>query len=348
MIAQTFGANDWAKMRVVLIATGGTISSVTRDDGSRSALVPGERLLAASGSPRGLKVEVRNLPPRGSYSFSLDDMSGIVDAIASALDEGADGVVVAHGTDTLEETALLADIRLSDPRPVVFTGAQRSSDDADSDGIRNLGDALTVAASPSAANRGVLICFGGRVLRARGASKAATTATEAFLPSCGSDLGRVEGDVLELSGSSDGAARATPHLPEGPGGARVDILHVYGGMGTDLLDASIAAGARGVVFVGTGSGNGNPELLARLRGVHAAGIVTVLASRVPAGLLEPRYAGEGGGHDLVAAGVILSEDLRAAQARVLLACLLTAHAPASDVAAAFTVSSARLLTPSHP
>lgn len=349
MLAQTFGTIDWAKMRIVLIATGGTISSVTREDGSRSPLISGEQLLASAGRPEGLRVEVRNLPPRASYSFSLGDMSTIVDAVQGALDGGADGVVVTHGTDTLEETALLADIRLSDSRPVVFTGAQRSSDAPDADGMRNLGDALTVSASTCARNRGVLISFGGRVLGARGSAKIDTTATEAFHPTHGTDLGCVSDGAVEWSEPAASTARTTPHLPGSPTEARVDILHVYSGMGSTLVDASIAAGARGIIFVGSGSGNGNPELLAQLRKVRTHDITAVLTSRVPSGLLEPRYAGHGGGRDLVDAGAVLAPNLRAAQARILLACLLTAHASEPDITAAFTlpVFSLSTTTPSH-
>lgn len=325
-------------MRIALVATGGTISSVTLGDGSRSASLQGAELVAAAGLPSEVDVRVSDLRPRGSYSFTLSDMSEIVDAVAAALRHEVDGVVVTHGTDTLEETAMLADIRLDDARPVVFTGAQRTSDETDADGARNLRDAVTVATSPQARGRGVLIAFGGRVLAARATTKTDTTALDAFRPAVGTDIGMVRDGVF--APTNDSAGRLTPHLPGAGPDARVEIIHAYGGMGRTLLDACRNAGVDGLVVQGTGSGNGNPDVLAALPELRAAGIVTVITSRVPSGPLAARYSRSGGGRDLVDAGAILSTDLRASQARVLLATLLDAGATLPQMRAAFAPDAA--------
>lgn len=320
-------------MRIALVATGGTISTVTSVDGGRSATLRGEDLLAAVRVPTGVEVDVRDFHPRGSYSFSLADMSAIVCAIVDALRDGADGVVVTHGTDTLEQTALLADIRLNDARPIVFTGAQRSADHPDSDGPDNLSDAIAVAAAPHARERGVLIAFGGRVLRARGTSKVETISLDAFRPSVGGGVGFVQdGDVALVDGP---AVRCTPHLPDRPDEVRVDIICTYGGMGRELIDASVQAGARGIVFEGTGSGNATPEVLAEIKELQHAGISAVISSRVVSGPLNAQYSGSGGGKDLVRAGAILTTDLRPPQARILLACLIAHKATADEATSAF-------------
>jgi L-asparaginase len=113
----------------------------------------------------------------GSYLLTLDDMTAICAKIREALiDPLVVGVVVMHGTDTMEETAYLAELTRDDPRPVVFTGAQNSADSSEPDGPDNLADAIAVASSPEAAGRGVLLCFAGQIFPARGVRKTHTFA----------------------------------------------------------------------------------------------------------------------------------------------------------------------------
>jgi L-asparaginase len=316
--------------RVVLLTTGGTISSrasgagvVATDDAETLG-----RLAARDGSD--VVVEAHEVLRVGSYQMRLGDLRTISDAVAAQLDRvDVDGIVITHGTDTLEETALLLDLVHDDARPVVLTGAQRAADAPGTDGPRNLADAVDVAASPAARDAGVLVAFAGTVLAARGTRKVHTVELTAF----GSPAGAV-GDVM------DGRVRLH-HGPRRPkplarptsafDSTRVDLVPAYPGSDDVLLRAAVDAGATGVVLVGTGVGNGPrglPELVERLT---ADGVVVGLCTRVPNGPVLPVY-GNGGGADLVAAGAVPLSALPASQARVALALLLSTGAEPADVA----------------
>ena len=170
-----------AMTRVAVVATGGTIASTATAGGvvaSRSAAD-----LLRSTHVTDIDVETVDLMTVGSYRMNLGHIRLISDAVAELLarkTDPIDGIVITHGTDTTEETAVLLDLVHDDPRPVVLTGAQRASDAADGDGPRNLADAVLVAASPRARGVGVLIVFAGRVLPARGTRKVHTAALAAF------------------------------------------------------------------------------------------------------------------------------------------------------------------------
>jgi L-asparaginase len=308
---------------VVLLTTGGTISSRRAPGGAvvatDDATTLGGPLLEAVDD---LRVEAHEVLRIGSYQMGLDHLRKVSDAVAGQLarDE-VDGIVVTHGTDTLEETAILLDLVHADPRPVVLTGAQRAADVPDTDGPRNLADAISVAASPAARDLGVLVSFAGTVFPARGTRKVHTLDLAAFANPDGA-LGQVrDGEVVITRSVS-----RPPSLPP-PGETfdttRVDLVPTYPGSDDVALRACVDAGATGVVLCGTGLGNGPPGLAGTVRELTGAGVVVALSTRVPAGPVLPVY-GNGGGADLVAAGAVPLSGLPASQARVTLALLLAA------------------------
>jgi L-asparaginase len=315
----------------VVLSTGGTIASRRDTAGASVASDAVAALLERLPAEPDVPVEGRDLLRLNSYLLSLGDMAGIVREIRRALaDETVLGVVVTHGTDTMEETAYLAELVHDDPRPVVFTGAQRPADAPDTDGPRNLADAVAVAAHPDAAGCGVLLVFDGSVFAAEGVRKIHTTAPSAFGAPDGGPLGRVRDGAVTVT------ARPVRRPPLEPAALevadlRVDVVASYPGTDTTVLEAVAAAGARGVVLAGTGVGNANPAVTDVVRRLTGEGLVVALSTRVPAGPVSAVY-GNGGGRDLVAAGAVPTGALGPSQSRILLAALLATHRDPAQVA----------------
>ncbi len=295
-----------------MLTTGGTIAS-TRDEHGVSTPSLGAADLVAGAAP-GVRVRAVEVLHADSSSLTLADAARVRAAAASALaDPAVAAVVVLHGTDSMEETALLLDLHHDDARPVVLTGAQRTADDPAPDGPANVALAARTALDPAARGRGVLVAFGGRVHRAVGLGKRHTTDLDAF------------------SSPAAPLPRVGPLPWTDAPWPRVDVVAVHPGADGVLVDAALAAGARGVVLQALGSGNASADVVEAVRRCTRAGVAVVVTTRVPGGPVSAGYGGGGGGHDLAAAGAVPSGELRAGQARVLLACLLRAGAGAGEV-----------------
>ncbi len=304
--------------RITVLTTGGTIACTTGPDGSLSPTVTGPELVAAISDrlAGAADVHVRDLVLLDSSKITLADVDGLIAAVRAELaDPQVAGVVVAHGTDSMEDSALALDLVHDDPRPVVFTGAQRPFDHPGSDGPGNLAVAVELAASEESRGRGVLLAFGGRTLPARGVIKRHTSRLDAF-----------------ASVIPDGATRPAP-LPVAPlAGIEVMVLAAWPGAGRELVDAAVAAGAQGLVIEALGSGNIGAGMGEGVVDALDAGVPVVVSTRVPEGAVKLAYAGSGGGATLSAHGAIAAGHLRPGQARMVLA---TAIASGVDPALLF-------------
>lgn len=301
---------------IVILTTGGTIASRTDADGVRAPAVSGGELVAAVPLPDHVRVEVREIASLDSSAMTPADMDRIRAAVAEALSgDRPDGVVVTHGTDTLEETALLLDMCHDDARPVIVTGSQLPFDDAATDAIDNLQDAILIAADPTSRGLGVLVVFGRAVLCARGVRKWHTTNRLAFATTAPED-----------------DERPAPLVPApGIAGIRVDVVALYPGADRAAIDAAVAAGARGVILEGMGAGNATASVAAAVR--EHDDVVFVMTSRVPRGGVDAIYGGVGGGAGLADLGVIGGGWMSPWQARIALAALLASGVDRTTIAA---------------
>jgi L-asparaginase len=300
--------------RLVVVTTGGTISTSADCEGVLLPVHGGAELAA------GLDVQVIDLFTIDSSELTPAEWLRIGTAVTEAA-QGADGVVVTHGTDTMEETALWLELTYDGAAPVVVTGAARPADAPDADGPANLRDALAVAASPLARDLGVLICFAGAVLPALGTTKVGGEGLFGGRP----PVGAVSAGTFSVTGSKQRA-----YLGAVTDLARVDIVAAYPGADATAIDAFVDAGAAGLVVEAAGAGNAGTRVVEAVGRACARGLAVAVTTRVPGGHAAALY---GPGHDLVRAGAVMVPQLRTSQARVLLMAALGLGLPVIDVIA---------------
>jgi L-asparaginase len=310
------------KPKVVLLATGGTIASrydpaLGRTVASQRAADLLERLPQVGDFAQ---VEVENFATIPSFDMSVQFAFGLTRRINEVLARtDVAGVVVTHGTDTMEETSYLTDLLLVSEKPAVFTGAQRAHDDPQSDGPYNLLNSVRVAASPLTRGLGAVVCFNGTFHAARDVTKVHASAVETFQSYEHGALGDVDVDkvvvhrrpVLRRSFQID-------RLEE-----RVELFRLALGVDLRSLEGVIDRGIAGLVIEGFGRGNGPTRLTALVRLAIEKDIIVLVTSRCPAGRVEPLYGGGGGGRDLADAGALFVGDLKGPKARLLLMVLLS-------------------------
>lgn len=234
------------------------------------------------------------------------------------------GIVVTHGTDTLEETAYFLDLTSADPRPIVLTGAMRQANALSADGPANLRAAIVVAAAPSARQRGTLVVMNDEIHEARTVTKGHTLRVDAFSVSGNSQIGAVNVTALNWArrAIAQGTARAVFTISAAQLLPRVEIIYSYAGADGQFIATAIATGARGLVIAAFGSGRITQGQSMAIQHALAQGVIVVLSSRVGNGTVEENYP-----QQLAptpeASGVILAGDLNPQKARVLLLLALT-------------------------
>lgn len=276
--------------RIKVLATGGTIAG-----SGGSALVRGYapgRIGVAElvAGIRALGLDARldavDVAAVGSQDIGWRVWQALHREIAAAMaDDRVTGVIVTHGTDTAEETALLLDLTLDAGKPVVLVGAMRPADAVGSDGMRNFANAVRVASDPGAAGRGVMVVMGDQVFAAIDVRKAATSQIDAFRGFPRGSLGMATPATLDWFGPPDRPGRAARFAwPESL--PRAEILYCHADMDAASVASALASGARGIVLAGMGQGNAPGVVLGALEAAAREGVLVVRASRVDEGSVD--------------------------------------------------------------
>ena len=316
---------------VHVVATGGTISNTGGERLTGEALVRD-----LPGVDRHAALTVEQFSNVASGSITLEQWRALATRINQLYRERPElaGVVVTHGTDTMEETAYFLDLTVGDCRPVVITGAMRRATDIGADGPANLYNAVRVAAHPEARGLGAVVLMNDGVYPAREVTKTNTTRVDAF---AAPGVGRL------AVADPDTVAFFQPRAPRGCAAPafdvsgverfpRVDVVHSYLGADGALIRAAADAGARGIVVASVGRGGTTPGQRAAIEEVVGRGVFVVLSSRTGAGRVpvEGRDLGEwspGRG------AVLGADDLNPHKARILLMLALTRTQDAREIAA---------------
>jgi L-asparaginase len=319
------------KPRIEIIATGGTIAGAQAnkgDYGYKSALFNVEDLINAVPQIRDLAtIGGEQLVNIGSQDMNDAVWLKLAKRINERLASGeVDGIVVTHGTDTMEETSYFIDLVTPNDKPIVFTGSMRPATALGADGPANLYNAVAVASDPRSRGRGVLVVLNDSIHLARNVIKTNTTNVETFRSLNRGPLGLVNTGKIDWFEKSE---TATQPAAARSGGApfsvdkldvlpRVDILYAHANMSTDLIDTAIKDGAKGLVIAGVGDGNMTQQALDRLTQAAKDGVVIVRSTRLPQGVVLRNN--EVNDDKL---GFVASGELTPPKARVLLQLALT-------------------------
>jgi L-asparaginase len=314
---------------VTLLTTGGTVATTYLKESGRSVPTARPHELAALAAVDGVRIQARSIRQAPSWALDPAAMAEIALAAREAAREpGIDGVVVTHGTTTLEYTAFLTSLVVDGSTPVVLTGAMRRADDPDADGPGNLRDAIRVVSSRVPRAEGVFTVFAGRILAARRCWKARRMDTDAFVDT-GGQIGSVVDGAVTLQGDPPPSAGFSGRLV-----TNVAFVKAVPGLDGRAIERILADDPAGIVVEGLpGVGGVSPDMHASLIGA-ARDRPVVLASRAPFGRL-PEVVTGGTGEPFRDAGFWSAGDLTAEQAWLLLMSVLGEGGTPDDVRAQF-------------
>ena len=316
--------SETLKPIVRLIATGGTIAMTVRPDKpAPDVALAGQELLSAIPDVHDVaRVEVEDFGNVPSAYMGPVLWLGLRARVLAALNRpDVAGVVISHGTDTQEETAYFLDLTIQSDKPIVLTGAQRNASERDSDGPRNVLNAVRVAACAAARGYGALQSMNGQIHAARDVTKTHTSSVQAFESGEFGPLGRIDADRVVFHRRPMRRQHLPPRGAEFP---KVEIIAVYPGADGGLLRSAVEQGARGVVVAALGAGNVNPAMHEAIALATAAGVAVVISTRVARGRVQPLYGYPGGGSTLKDLGCVFGDDLGPTKARILLMMALDA------------------------
>lgn len=323
---------------IALISTGGTITAIGSDRldlasylENSASVQPGQLLQSLPEAASVAVIREVEYPNVVSHALTHDDWLRLLRTLRDQIsDPAVAGVVVTHGTNTLEETAYFLSLTLSQEKPVVIVGAMRPASALSADGPLNLMNAIRIASSPNAAGRGVLVAMNDTIFAPRDVTKALTYRVQSFASYDAGPLGYADADgrvVFQHRSEHqpvDGPVFTleSGHIP------RVDVVVSYVGADATMIDAAVAAGAAGIVSAGTGAGRPTPAELDALTRASRQGVIVCQSSRVAGGRVVSTRTVE-------ALHFVAADSLGPWKARVLLALALTETKDPAEIQAYF-------------
>lgn len=317
-------AGETMKPNIVILATGGTIAGAA-ETGTQAGYTSGQV---------GVETLIKAVPQMGELanisgeqvanvgSQDMNDeiwlkLAGRINELLAS--DNVDGVVITHGTDTIEETAYFLNLVVHSGKPVVMTAAMRPATALSADGPLNIYNAVAVAADPESAGRGVLVVINDDIHGARGMTKTSTTDVQTFVSAERGVIGATlygENRYFRTpyrthTADSEFSVDGVTSMP------RVDVIYISAGVSPDLIDAAVANGAKGLVTAGVGNGNMTGDALAAVERARKKGVVVVRSTRVTSGTVGRNVETDDDGLGTVASG-----ELNPAQSRVLLKLVL--------------------------
>ncbi|KAB1185465.1 MULTISPECIES: asparaginase [Haloferax] len=301
---------------IVVLSTGGTIASTSGDGGATPQKRGAELVEAVPELENYANLTVEEVAQRPSFDMDFETITALREAVVDAVDAGAAGIVVTHGTDTMEESAYALDLTLDVDAPVVFTGAQRRPDEISSDGPANLLTAVRFAAHEQLTGvDGVYIAFDEELHAARDVTKQHTSKLDTF----GSpDKGPVAVTTRDGVRFFRAPGSRSVDIPVTEPAASVEMVKSGVGVGAEQVERAVDAGVDGLVVEGTGLGNVTSALGDTIADAIDAGVTVVVTSRCGAGSVSGVYGTGGGGATLAKHGVVSGGDLPAQKARLKL------------------------------
>ncbi|MGV8145578.1 MAG: asparaginase [Alkaliphilus sp.] len=305
------------KPKIAIIFTGGTISmSVDPRIGAAIPTLSSQEILAlVTNIDKYADIEVINFSKIPGPHFTPQMMMELKILVSDTLKrKKINGVIVTHGTDTLEETAYLLDLTLDSEKPVIITGAMRNSSELGYDGPSNLAAAVCTAISPHSRNKGVLIVMNNEVNAASEITKTNTLSLSTFKSLDFGPLGIVDDDkvIFHREIISRQYINTNSILED------VSLLKCVAGMNSDLLNYCVDSNVKGIVIEAMGRGNVPPTMVEGIQYALDNNIAVVMVSRCPTGRVLDTYGYYGAGKKLREMGVLLGGDLQGQKARIKL------------------------------
>lgn len=314
--------------KILLLHTGGTISMKVHADGSvkpneKNPITDAKAILSQYADI--IELEAFNLPSPHITPKEMLQLRNLI--VEKANVYSLDGVVITHGTDTLEETAYFLDLTTNFDFPIVLTGAMRSSNELGADGVYNLVEALRVASDEKAREKGVLVVMNDEIHQAFNITKTSTSSVNTFQSPQYGPIGLVTKKAIHIQQ----APVRRQYVPLNKIEKRVALLKVYAGMEPDIINSVMASGYDGLVLEGLGQGNVPPAIASSIKQLVARNVPVVLVSRCFNGIAEGIYGYEGGGRQLEEVGVIFTNGINGQKARIKLLIALNQTDPSIDL-----------------